>query len=53
MTVQSVLPPMPTHTHVDGVALGDIIPSPCDWYIEASHKEEKGITPALLTYICG
>lgn len=36
MTVQSSLQPMPTYTHVAGVALRDIIPSPPDLYIEAS-----------------
>ena len=55
MRVQSFWPPTSTYTYiyVRGVALDVIIsPSP-DLYIEASHKEEKGVKPVLLTYVCG
>ena len=44
---------MSTYTHVSGVALGNIISSSSDSYIEVSHKEEKGVKPVLLTYVYG
>lgn len=41
MRAQSFLPPVPTYTHAGSVALGDIISSSLELYIEASHKEGK------------